>query len=548
MPISGLNKPFKENTALSNTITVTEKVTTFINSVFDKRSSINKKPSDVPMIEVSSAVSGAAHLYERLRYSVDYHEEHVLRRHALARILKRRFESLSGTGGSARSLLVELIHAGYLKNNSVPEVFADNVQKALDRYEALFNAIKQSPCRDKAGLTDWFIGVAASELDDFLVPHPSEDSLIELAISYVSADISLNEWNLTPEEQRAQMMIAAYRALYVLDLPKLHYILLKLRQPDWSNMPLDGMVANLPIILRHHQFIETSLQHETGEKLFRLVKKRALVFHAINDLVLENGENIWLILSDKEKLEREVQFVCNRYYKGERQRLWRSAVRSTAYIFLTKVLIALLIEVPIERFIYGDDLSLTPLMVNILFPPVLMFLLTATTRFPGAKNTSDVSKYVVGIVKDDKQRVFPEVAPPGRSSAVSSGFLSLIYLLMFGVSFGVIAIGLSSLGFTPISIGFFVFFLCVVSFFAMRIRQPVRDLYVIQRRDNIFVALIQFFSLPILKVGRWISLTSSRFNVLLYLFDYFLEAPVKSFLLITEDVLGFFRQKREDIL
>lgn len=548
MPITGLNKPQAGGEAAVDNIAVTDKVANFINVVASRQSKINEKPVDVPVIQVSSAVSGAAYLYERLRYSVDYHEEHVLRRHAVGRILKRRFESLAGVKNCARSFLVELIHAGYLKNDTVPEYVADDVQVVLDRYDALFKAIQQSPCRDKSGLTDWFIGVAAAELDELLLPHPSENELIDLALEYVQKDNPLTDWKISAEEKQTQMIIAAYRALYVLDLPKLHYILLQLRQPDWSQLPIDGMVANLPMILRHHQFIENAIQHEANEQLFRVIKKRALVFHALNDIVLEYGSKAINVFSNKDKLENEIKTVCGRYYQAEKMRLWRSALRSTFYIFLTKVVVALIIEAPIEHFLYGDDLSLTPLVVNILFPPILMFLLTATTRFPQSKNTSAVAQYVTSIIEGDDQRVFPEIGAPGRSSSVSSWFLSLVYLLMFVVSFGLIGWALIQFGFTAISIAFFMFFLSVVSFFAMRIRQPARDLYVIARRDNIFVALIEFFSLPILKVGRWISLTSSKFNVLLYLFDYFLEAPVKSFLLITEDVLGFFRQKREDIL
>src|SRR3989344_5637496 len=42
------------------------------------------------MIEVSSIIAKAASFYEKLRYLVDYREEHTIRRAALERILKRR--------------------------------------------------------------------------------------------------------------------------------------------------------------------------------------------------------------------------------------------------------------------------------------------------------------------------------------------------------------------------------------------------------------------------------------------------------------------------
>lgn len=547
MPITGIHKPKREEDAVTKPVAVSNFVAKFIQKILDGKQLKSTPSADVPVIRVSNAVSGAAHLYERLRYSVDYHEEHVLRRHALARILKRRFESLNGVTDSARSLLVELIHAGYLKNEAIPESIAIDVQAVLDRYVALFEAIRISPCRDKNALIDWFTGVAAAELDEKLVPHPSESALIDLVVAHVQLDNPLRDWHLGVEEMRSQLLISSYRALYVLDLPKLHYILLRERMPHWHTSAVDSMVAMLPTLLRHHQFIEAAMQHTAGEQLYRIIKRRSLVFHVLHDIVT-SSDTPSLLLTDEKKLTIEIEATCERYYKAEKARLWQSALRATFYILLTKVVIALAIEAPIEYAIYGDDVPLAPLFVNVFFPPVLMFLLTATTRFPGGQNTSAVIQTLMSVVSGDGQRVFPHAIPAARSSAVSSWFLSLIYLVMFIVTFGAISIALGRVGFNFISLGFFLFFLSVVSFFAIRIRQPVRDLFVISRRDNIFIALIEFFSLPILKVGRWISLTSSRFNVILYLFDYFLEAPVKSFLLVTEDVLGFFRQKREDIL
>lgn len=547
MPISGIQKPKREENSSPSLLTVTSDVVRFATRVVDSLKKNVPPSSDVPVIRVSSAVAGAAHLYERLRYSVDYHEEHVLRRHALTRILKRRFESLPGIQDSARSLLVELIHAGYLKNEFVPESTTGQVQVILDRYAALFEAIRVSPCRDKRGLIDWFTGVAAAELDEKLVPDISENALIDLVIAQLQLDNPLREWSLGVDELRAQQVIATYRALFVLDLSKIHYILLSERMPQWSSLSEGEMVSILPSLLRHHQFIETAIQHEAGEQLYRIIKRRALVFQVLRNVLIESDAPQQL-LSDQKRLVIEVENTCNRYYKTGKSRLWRSAVRATFYILLTKVIVAVAIEGPIEYALYGSDVSLAPLIINILFPPVLIFMLTATTRFPNSDNTSAVTRAVLSVVTGDGQRIFSQTTLIGRSSAVSTGFLSLIYIIMFGVTFGAIGMALSTIGFSVISIGFFLFFLSVVSFFAMRIRQPVRDLFVVPRRDNVLMVIIDFFSLPILKVGRWISLTSSRFNVILYLFDYFLEAPVKSFLLVTEDVLGFFRQKREDIL
>lgn len=540
MPIVGLQKSGQEEEIETKYLTGAS-LQNFCNIVSAEKT---RPVSDEPLIKVSSAVSGAAHFYERLRYSVDYHEEQVLRRHALKRILKRRYEGLSEIRDSARSLLVELIHARYLKNEYIPERMAEPVQILLDKYESLFLAIKKSPCRNKPDLIDWFLGVAASELDELLVPAQAEKLLINLIVNKSLTDNSLTEWKLSPSETRQQTIIAAYRAMYALDLAKLNFVLLVEREPDWLKFTSMHMKTSLPAILKHHMAIENSLRSDINERLYRVIKKRSLVFHALSAGLSEYGQEL---LQSEQTLVDKLTIICTGYYQAQKKRLFRAALRATFYILLTKMVVAVAVEAPLENLVYGDDISLVPLMINIFFPPIFIFLLTLTARLPGSRNTDQVVKYALQIAQNKDERLFQELPILRRSSAVSTSFLSIVYLLMYVVTFGLIFSLLHQVGFTLISTAFFMFFLCLVSFFAMRIRQPVSDLYVVSRRENVLVVIMQFISVPILKVGRFISLTSSRFNVVLYLFDYFLEAPVKSFLLVAEDVLGFFRQKREDI-
>ena len=54
-------------------------------------------PKDEERIKVDQIVSKLAFAYEKLRNAVEYHEEHLLLRHAIHRILKRRLAK--GTGG-----------------------------------------------------------------------------------------------------------------------------------------------------------------------------------------------------------------------------------------------------------------------------------------------------------------------------------------------------------------------------------------------------------------------------------------------------------------
>lgn len=499
---------------------------------------------DEPVIHVSSVLSGAASFYERLRYSIDYREAHLLRRHAFERILRRRLEITGAREELGKLFLVELVQAGYLKNDDVPEAIIPRVDRVLARYDAVLEDVENAPVRDKDGLKDWFLGLASAELEELLVPSPEDEAMVNLMTTVIEHDRPLAAWKLDEDLEATLIYIAAYRALFAFDPPTLHFLLLTRRLPSWGE---DG-AARVPLatLLKHHQAIARALQHPAGERLWRALKSRAIVFHGLSDVVKNAGDDPSALLSSPDRLRAEFEAVCKGYYQGARRRLYGSAGRAVIYVLLTKMIIAIGIEAPIERFLLGG-VHEVPLMINLLFPPVLLAVVALVTRIPGETNTKQALGFLESIVWGGDRRVFPEVRRVRRSAAAATG-LGAVYGFTFFLTFGLIAYGLLQIQFTFISITLFLFFLSVVSFFALRIRQPVRDLYVVRPRDNVFTLLIDFFSLPILRVGRWISTTSARFNVFLFFFDYFLEAPIKAVLLVSEDVLGFFREKRDDIV
>ena len=59
-------------------------------ALYNEKTKKELKDDDLPRIKVSSLVSRLAFFYEKARNAVDYEEEHLLRKTAIARILKRQ--------------------------------------------------------------------------------------------------------------------------------------------------------------------------------------------------------------------------------------------------------------------------------------------------------------------------------------------------------------------------------------------------------------------------------------------------------------------------
>ena len=89
------------------------------------------------VIAVSETVSAAASAYESLRNTLEYDEEHLLRRNAIRRILKRRMGE-EDAAALANDLLRELIWARYLPNNTISEKIIDKVALVFKKFQPLF--------------------------------------------------------------------------------------------------------------------------------------------------------------------------------------------------------------------------------------------------------------------------------------------------------------------------------------------------------------------------------------------------------------------------
>jgi hypothetical protein len=111
----------------------------------------------------------------------------------------------------------------------------------------------------------------------------------------------------------------------------------------------------------------------------------------------------------------------------------------------------------------------------------------------------------------------------------------------------VIASILRNFHFNPLSTFFFIFFLSLVAYFGLRIRNTRRELVVLDLSKGFISSLVDIFFLPLIRVGRWMSIRAPKVNVFLFFFDFIIEAPFKASFTIFESWLAFLREKREEI-
>jgi hypothetical protein len=75
----------------------------------------------------------------------------------------------------------------------------------------------------------------------------------------------------------------------------------------------------------------------------------------------------------------------------------------------------------------------------------------------------------------------------------------------------------------------------------------MKELIVVERKENILTFLLDIFYMPIIMAGRWLSSNFSKINVFIFFFDFILEAPFKVLVEIAEDWTKYVRERRETI-
>lgn len=498
------------------------------------------------LLEVSSPASSAATVYEKIRNTFDYQEDHLLRRNAILRIMKRYAGAEKDLSDHASDLLRELVWAKYLPNKTIPLTFSKVIEGAIKKYETLLQASAEYPPKEREDLYRWIFDVLATDLDQLLVPITHEEALASFMYDALKKRI---DWDpaltLSDEEKDLRLYTAVHRVLLKSNVGILRYRVLTLYYPDWQQASperIQEIVQQLPHIVRT---IEADIAHPLSDRITRLMRRKAGLFRILAN-VLQHAKPEAALFSDPAALDKAVTKALQERVEDFQVRLRRTVVRSVAFLFLTKMLLALLIELPYDLFLHNGDVPLYPLFVNIFFHPLLLAVIGLSVSRPGETNVKDyvaaTRALALGV---DHPLLHTRIKARKRTSWTT--IFGIMYAILFIAVYSAIGYTLHTLGFHGLSIGLFLFFLSLVTFFGIRIRMSVRDIILSDARSGFFGSIFDVLSLPIVQAGSWLSTRVSKINVFIYFFDFIVEAPLKVAIEFIEGWLAFVREKKEEI-
>ncbi|RLC36556.1 hypothetical protein DRH27_05055, partial [Candidatus Falkowbacteria bacterium] len=514
------------------TLTVNDNTKRLFQVIYREQNKKEKSNDEIPRIKVSALVSKMAFYYEKIRNSVDYKEEHLHRKNAIERILRRHIiiegaMSLKGVNSReiASHLLIELIRAAYLENNKIPETKIDEIEEVLNRYLKLKkysrDAIKPLSVKEKNEFNKWIISLAASDIEERLGRSKVDLLVMDYMYEILTANIKLPKDSSYEKDKEIQIFAGIHRTLLKFDRDMISHLLFKYFNPNWQSLSDEEIARDGKNILGLRGKINKQLDHPLSVQFNRIISRYTVFFTVLVDVISEDPKKVYdNIQRDPKAFPRQIKKICSKKYNTTRTKLWRAALRSIIYIFITKSVFAILLEVPATRW-FGEEINIFSLIINISFPAILLFFVVLFTRLPSDANSSKIVQGVEEIVFKEHEREDPfQLRRPVKRKKLMHSVFGLFYAITFFLSFGLFVWILNLIQFSFVSIVIFLFFLAFVSFFSIRIRKNAKEFIILEPKENIFSFILDFFYVPVVSVGKWLSEKFSRINVFVFLLDF----------------------------
>jgi len=516
---------------------------------------------EIATIHVDEIASKLAAFYEKIRKIIDWKEEHLIRRAAIERNLKRRLiaeisefalvPNLS-PAEMAEPLVLELIRGGYFANDQIPRKKLVAVQKILKKYVYILKnspLAKTSKVKSKINLYSWILEIAACEIEEALDPPLKENLLIEFMTSSMVEKIQVDPGiGLSENEKRRQVYIAVHRTLFDLDSPIISYHLIKNRYPQWQNPDqqfLDKITKN---ILALWKIIDDNLSHPLSSNFQKICEKYDTLYLIIGDIfnqLSQEPAKMPAIIANPQTLENLIKQAYNKRLSTLKSRLFRSAVYSTLSIFLSNAVSLFIFEVPLAKLFYGRFSSLAT-AVDIVIPTLIMLFMVATVKPPKENNFRVVTKEIKKIVYPAKEKDIYEIRARKKRAFLVNCLIAFLYtltslfslILVFAI-FYFARVPATSIVIDTLNVA-------MIVFAGLLIRQRSKELTV-EEKTTFWQFSLDAISIPVAKLGQWLSNKWKEYNIISIFFTALVDMPLTSFVEFVESWSLFLKEKKAEI-
>ena len=464
-----------------------------------------------------------ASVYEKARNALEYRAENLVRRAAIERILKRLIILNKDPTYLSENLLTELSWARYLSKSQITPPKQIELTKILNKYTSYSGSVIPM---------DWIIKIASAEIEEVFNLNKDYSQFTFFTFQAIKQKVTIVDENLD-----LLIFFAVDKVYAASDPEQIAYHIISLAGADINDEKME----------EGWKLFKLASQSKTLPRINKFVRRQMPPLILLRDIYFYNPNDFKKTVSDKELFLSKASEVLDNQLEQMTGRIGTAGFRSVLYVFLTKMVLAFGVEAPLEMLILGR-LAMLPLIINLIFPPLLMWFATMQIKVPSQKERDLLVNRSWFIVENfDELKLEQDLlgeAPAEDKTNIIYWIFTTIYTLFFIGTFAFIYYILGLIGFTFLSKFIFVFFLTVIAFFAYRINQ-IAQVYSWKGIEHERSHLTDTVALPILTIGSILSNGLSKLNFLGFVFDFILEAPFKLILGFVDDWVQFLSVKKE---
>jgi hypothetical protein len=481
------------------------------------------------LFHVDGAGKTLSLVYEQVRNAAEYAEEHLLLRRAIRRFYARMFMTGEKVGSTGEELVTELTMAGYIPNDSVTHMKITQMSEVAREYYGAYEKLHTLGMQTQRA---WSIDVLSVEIEAILQAHAVRSAYEQFVFDHFKASIDQTALRDGGKEFEPLLFVAIHKALFMSDDATIRHALLS----RFAQKP-----SQLADYKRTNQQIDALLEPIRSEQLRRIVSREGAVFRVLASMLRDQAEEFHFI-DTPTKFLPAFESAVNVLYESTETRINRGVLRSIIFLLITKAIIGVAIEIPYD-LLFHDSIAWLVLGVNLLLPPLYMLLLRLTLQLPDSSNTTSLVAQADKLLYGNT----PPVYVPARRSQQYGAAFNIIYALLILGMFAAVSWLLMQVGFEIVHLVIFFIFFSTASFLGFRLSRAIRELETTESRQNGVGMIRDFIYLPFVVVGRKLSESYAKLNIVGTFLDMFIELPLKAVLRTVRQWDSFISSKKDEL-
>jgi hypothetical protein len=495
-----------------------------------------KKEPGGQLINVAGVGRLVSSAYEQLRNAAEYAQEHLLIQNAIRRFFVRSISFHNHTEVSdtiAEELIIELTQSGYIKNNTQPVEIINKLSRTIKKHYTNYWKLKVSGIDDNIA-RGWTLDLLSIETENVLAEDKVQTIYLQFAYHHYKAILHKRSFDSKSNSEAnfdVSLYIAVHRALLKSDLAAVRFDMQKLYKVSDDNVNEYA---------QFHQNVDDMFTSDLTNKITLYINKYGAPLRILRSMI-QDDDKISEELIDSNRFEKSYDEQIKKEYNKSESKLNKGLIKSILFLFITKTLIGLAIEIPYDLLVTGVVLVL-PLVVNLLTPIVYLIILRFGFKMPGRANAKAMRLYADDMLYGDQNQTSLYPAVKNKKYPIS---FSIAYFLISLIIFALVINILIILGFNIVQGLIFFIFLATASFLGFRLSRIVREIELVTAKSGFIATIQELIFAPFTFLGKWISDKYQKMNVVALVLDTLIELPLKTALRLIRQWTGFLDDKKD---